>query len=319
MVLHHDEVATLNRTAHDRSQAMNKDYPYRLIDAYTETPMGGNPCAVFFDADDLDGETRLKIAREMNLSETAFVCRTDCADFGVRYYTLSGEIPLAGHPTVATITALIADGRLPLDETVTDVTLEMGAGVVPIRVTREEFGPPFVTMTQMPPQFGKTFDPSAIMPLFGLRTEDAMPGVPIQIVSTGTPQLLVPAKDLSVLRRMNFNMASFAEFSRTNGLVSGPHLFCTEGATAEGRTFARHPCSPPNPNEDPFTGSSTGGMACLLWRHEAIEESSFVAEQGHWMGRPGKAWVEIVGPPGEPQMVKVSGQGVVLIEGTFSL
>ncbi len=298
---------------------MKRIFPYRLVDAYTDTPLGGNPCAVIFDAEELDDETRLKIAREMNLSETAFLCHSDKADFGVRYYTLSGEIPLAGHPTVATITALVSDGRLQVDRDVIEITLEMGAGIVPVRIVRGDEGPPMVTMTQMPPQFGAEFAPERVMPLFGLTGDDVMPGVPIQIVSTGTRQLLVPARDMSALRRMAFDMASFAEFAEANGLVSGPHVFCLEGATPAGRTFARHPCSPPNPNEDPFTGSSTGSMACLLWKCRALEEPKFIAEQGHWMGRPGRAWVEVDGPPGEPRTVRVTGQGVVLIEGVFSL
>lgn len=60
-------------------------YPFMQVDAFTDHALGGNPCAVIFEADDLDDATRLAIARENNLSETAFVVRSDIADFGARY------------------------------------------------------------------------------------------------------------------------------------------------------------------------------------------------------------------------------------------
>jgi PhzF family phenazine biosynthesis protein len=72
------------------------------VDAFTDRPLKGNPCAIVFDADSLDDATMLAIAREMNLSETAFVLRSDIADVRARYFTPAEEIPLAGHPTIAT-------------------------------------------------------------------------------------------------------------------------------------------------------------------------------------------------------------------------
>ncbi|MEL6823541.1 MAG: PhzF family phenazine biosynthesis isomerase, partial [Calditrichota bacterium] len=71
------------------------------IDAFTERPYGGNPCAVVFDADFLSTEQMQTIALEMNLSETAFLMKSDKADFRARYFTPSEEIPLAGHPTIS--------------------------------------------------------------------------------------------------------------------------------------------------------------------------------------------------------------------------
>ena len=62
-------------------------YPFMQVDAFTNQPLGGNPCAVIFDADDLASDTMQAIAREMNLSETAFVLRSDLADVRARYFT----------------------------------------------------------------------------------------------------------------------------------------------------------------------------------------------------------------------------------------
>ncbi len=55
------------------------------MDAFTRVPLGGNPAAVIFDADDLTPSQMQAVAREMNLSETAFVMRSTVADFKVRF------------------------------------------------------------------------------------------------------------------------------------------------------------------------------------------------------------------------------------------
>src|SRR3954454_1705763 len=103
-------------------------FPFMQVDAFTDRPLGGNPCAIVFDADALDDATMLAIAREMNLSETAFVVRSAVADVGARYFTTSTEIPMAGHPTIATIFALVESGRLALTGDITTVTLELRVG-----------------------------------------------------------------------------------------------------------------------------------------------------------------------------------------------
>src|SRR6185295_20382731 len=103
-------------------------FPFMQVDAFTDLPLGGNPCAIVFDADPLDDKARLAIAREMNLSETAFVVRSDVADFGARYFTPAEEIPMAGHPTIATVFALVDSGRLRLKGSLTTITLELRVG-----------------------------------------------------------------------------------------------------------------------------------------------------------------------------------------------
>ena len=72
------------------------------------------------------------------------------------------------------------------------------------------------------------------------------------------------------------------------------------------------------PAEDPFTGSATGCMAAYLRRHRLVG-ARFTAEQGHWMGRPGRAEVEVLGSPDDIEGVRVGGTGVVLMQGTLRL
>ncbi len=294
------------------------NYPFMQVDAFTDRPLGGNPCAVIFDSDDMDEATMLALAREMNLSETAFVRRSEAADFGVRYFTPAEEIPLAGHPTIATAFALVDSGRLALSGSPTTLTLELKVGPIEVEIFSEDGKVQRIVMYQKKPQFLSTHDPAEVMPIFGLSVGDVLPGVPVQTVSTGTPQLMIPVRDREVLRRARVYVAAYGEYRARSDFFS-PHLFCLQGITKQGRTFARHFGVPPDTPEDPFTGSATGGMAAYLWRHGLFDEPTFIAEQGHWMNRPGQATVEVIGPREDIETVKVGGGAVTVVRGELVL
>ena len=292
------------------------NYPFMQVDAFTNFPLGGNPCAVIFEADDLDDIERLAIAREMNLSETAFVQKpTAGADAAARYFTVDEEIPLAGHPTIATIYALVESGRLKLTGDVTNILLELKVGLLPIEIYSSAGKVQQVVMSQMKPKFMTIYEPTEIRAAFGLKGKDLLGDYPIQTVSTGTPQLMIPVRDLDALRRVKVNVPMYNHL-REKGDWFSPHLFCAEGVTSEGQTFARH-VGPAL--EDPFTGSATGGMAAYLYHYGIIQEPKFIAEQGHWINRPGKATVEIIGSPDDIKTVKVGGSAVTVLKGELLL
>ena len=293
-------------------------YPFMQVDAFTNKTLGGNPCAILFDTDEMDSATMLAVAREMNLSETSFVRASTVADFGARYFTPAEEIPMAGHPTIATIFALCESGRLALTGSHTRMTLELPVGPIPIDIYARHGQIEQIVMSQKKPQFLATYTAEQLLPLFGLLPEDALPEAPIQIVSTGTPQLMVPVRDLAVLRRASLDIPAYSAFYETAAFFSS-HLFCLQGVTNAGDTFARHFALPPDLIEDPFTGSATGGMGAYLWHYGLIDQPHFIAEQGHWMQRPGQATVTVVGPPDDIETVQVGGQAITILVGELRL
>jgi len=260
----------------------------------------------------------LAVAKEMNLSETAFVRQSNVATFGVRYFTPAEEIPLAGHPTIATTFALIDTGRLKLESAHTTITLELQVGPIEVEIFSEDNTVDRIVMSQKKPDFLSTHDPTEVMPIFGLSPRDALPNVPIQTVSTGTLQLMIAVRDHEVLRRIQVDVAAYSDYRIGSDFFS-PHIFCLGGVTDAGQTFARHFGIPPDTPEDPFTGSATGGMAAYLWRYGLIKVPVFVAEQGHWMNRPGLATVEVVGPTDDIEVVKVGGQAVTVMRGELQI
>lgn len=294
-------------------------YAFDWVDAFSTRAFGGNACMVVHGADDIAVRDRLALVNETSLSECAFVVDSDRADFGARYYLADKEVLMAGHPTVATVVSLIDRGLVELTDGKARFTLEVGAGILPIEVTAGPDGP-LVTMTQMAPEFGEVFDPGDIARVFSLHREDVL-GMP-QIVSTGTPFCVTVLRDKDALRRAVLNPDVWNALNPPGTPRAGmlePFLVTLGGETPDGDTFSRLLLPPPMPPEDPFTGAATGCMAAYLWHHGLIDTPEFAAEQGHWLGRPGRAEVTVSGPRDAPTGVKVAGRAVVLMRGELDL
>ncbi len=292
--------------------------PLLQIDAFTDTVFGGNPCAVVFDADELSARTMQQIARELNHSETAFLMASERADVRARYFTPGEEIPLAGHPTIAAVHGLLASKRLTMAEHRCSVSLELQAGIVTVEVAGSPDSPPLITMTQPRPDFLRAYEPEEVAEAFSLPAAAIRDDLPIVTVSTGTPQLMVPITGHDALRRARLRPHHYDEL-RAFGDFFSAHLFTPEGVTRTGDTFARHFGVPPDWREDSFTGSATGGMAAYLWAYGLLRQPRFVAQQGHWMDRPGYAEVEVVGDRDDIHGVRVGGRAVEVMQGMLVL
>lgn len=288
-------------------------YPFMQIDAFTNHPLGGNPCAIVFDCADLPEASMQAIAKEMNLSETSFVWRMEDGRFRARYFTPANEIPLAGHPTIATVFSLVESGRLKLDGDYLKMPLVLRDGPIDVEIFAKAGQVQRVVMSQRKPQFLRSYTPAEALPAFGLEAADLLPGTSIQTVSTGTPQLMIPLRGLEALKKSKLDVEAYMALMARGDFFSA-HLFCLQGVE-QGDTFARHFVLPPDLIEDPYTGSATGGMGAYLWHYGLIQKPTFVAEQGHWMSRPGVGFVEVVGPADDIETVKVGGAAATILRG----
>src|SRR5438105_10810187 len=104
--------------------------PYELRDVFTDRALAGNALAVFVEADELDGAIMQALARETNLSESAFIIRAESAsaDARIRIFTPTMELPFAGHPTLGAAFVLAARRRQDA------INLETGRGLVSLRL-----------------------------------------------------------------------------------------------------------------------------------------------------------------------------------------
>ncbi len=283
-------------------------FEFDWVDAFSDRPFGGNGCAGVHGGAVLPDATCTAYTAETSLVECTFTGPSEVADVHVKYYLASREIPFAGHPTIATVAALLHRGLVQPGP----LTLETGAGIVAVDVTDG-----LITMTQIAPSFAEEVPAEIVARVGGIQPSDiiAQP----QVTSTGLPFCITVLKDRATLERLKMNLDALSDYSAFLGAdgtdVMEPFWCTLEGATDAGDTFARLLMAPPSPPEDPFTGSATGAMASYLWARGLIDRPSFVAEQGHGLGRPGQAQVEVLGPRDAITGVKVSGRGYVVMSG----
>jgi trans-2,3-dihydro-3-hydroxyanthranilate isomerase len=303
---------------------MGRSFEVVWVDAFTTTPLAGNACAVLLDARGLDDDAMQAIARETNLSETSFVFPGDAdADFTVRYWTPNGEIPMAGHPTIATTHALHESGAIPGNGDV--VRLKMPAAVVPVTV--RPGAPTTYAMSQPPPTFLATLPRAVAAAALQLTDDDLLAGMTPQTVSTGTPQLMIALASSDVLDRVEPDR--YALFPRDGRDWFSVHVFAPTAATDDHPSpssgqgvalVARHFADFGDIKEDPFTGSATGGMVAYCARYGIVRERAYAVAQGMHVHRPGRAEVEVGGdPPDAIGRITVAGPAVTVMRGTLTL
>ena len=294
---------------------MTQSYAVVQVDAFTTVPMEGNACAVLPVADGLSDEQMRTIAREMNLSETAFVMDSTQADFRCRYFTPREEVPLAGHPTIATVHALAELGRIPAERD--NVRLQLTAGTVDVELRRDgESSNPFIVMTHLAPKFGRGLGRSELAVALRVPETSVRPDLPVQVVSTGTPQLMVALTSLTSLDNARPDAGRIIELQAKAGFFS-LHAFTTETLDPDNAAHSRHwGLSETGTFEDPVTGSASGGMISYLLQYGEVDPGTYTLEQGDVMKRPGRVEAETaydkdgnVAPP------KIGGRAVTVMRG----
>jgi trans-2,3-dihydro-3-hydroxyanthranilate isomerase len=281
------------------------------VDVFTDVPFGGNPAAVVLDAHNVSDETMYLIAQEMNVRETVFVSRSSVADFRFRYMTPNGELGFSGHPTIAGFLALIDAGQIHLRYDITVHSLETSTGVLSVDVVKNErTGLHEVQITHRKPDFLETYDPKDYAEAFGLSLADILSPNPLQTVSTGTPHLMInPDWERLAELHKEGDYASISVFTRT-----------TRNATSDAQV--RHFAPAFGVPEDPVSGSAAGSLGSYLIQYGLMEPTlpvtSIVIEQGHYLKRPGRIFVEVRGGKESIDQVKVSGTGVPILRGKIS-
>jgi len=282
------------------------------VDVFTTKRFAGNPLAVVTDGDGLSTSTMQAIAREMNLAETVFIQRptNNRALARLRIFTTTQELPLAGHPVIGTWFLLADLGVVPASEGPVHVLQQTGAGILPVEITFHNGRPTRVTMTQKPAQFSrKRVNRAALAAALGLKPGDFATDLPIEFVSTGIFNLLVPIVTRSALARIQTNLRALAQAVSGGGVMA--YCFSLAG---KNRVFARG-MLPWGIIEDPATGSASGSCGAYLVQHGRLRPGETLRiTQGVEMGRPSNIEVEINRERGR-LIPKVSGAAVRVSEG----
>ncbi len=263
---------------------MKTEFTLYTVHAFAVNKNGGNPAGVVLKADALTTRQKQEIAKQAGFSETAFVSRSAKADFKVEFFTPNSEVNLCGHATIATFSLL---GKLGL---ITDGIFiqETKAGLL-----RVNYYDGMVMMEQTTPEFGDVLAADEIVDALGIEKADLIPELPIQIVSTGLRDIVIPVNNLEVLWSLHPDFEKIKTISAKH-VVVGFHVFCFETvkkSSAHTRNFA--PLY--DIDEEAATGTSNGALAAYIYKHKNIENlsSTFYFEQGYCMNKPSEVLVKL--------------------------
>jgi PhzF family phenazine biosynthesis protein len=249
---------------------------FRQVDVFSSEALLGNPVAVLHDADGLTLEQMQRLAAWTNLSETTFLLPpTDPgADYRLRIFTPSGELPFAGHPTLGSAHAWLEAGGQPARRH--EILQECGAGLVRVRRgDRLAFeAPPLVRSGPVSAE-----DLAHLVRVLRLREGDVLDAA---WVDNGPGWVALLLKDAATVLDCRPDLAAFAGFEV--GVV-GAYAAGESDADVEVRAFVPSY----SVGEDPVTGSLNAGIG--QWLAGSRLPASYVASQGTVLGRRGRVHV----------------------------
>ena len=278
-------------------------FDYVVADVFTDTPLHGNPVAVFVDSAALSAERMQRIAQEMHLSETVFVLPADGdGDVRVRIFTPVNELPFAGHPTLG--------AAVVLGETTTAgrIRMETAMGTVPFDLERDADGRVGAARMWQPVPTWEPYD----------RAEELLAGLglagstlPVEVYRNGPRHVFVGLPDVAALSAVEPDQRILARLPDM-----AANCFAGEGTRWRLRMF-----SPAyGVVEDAATGSAAGSLAVHLGRHGVVPFGQGIEIlQGVEIGRPSTMHAQAAGTPDRVRSVLVGGSAVVVARGPLSV
>lgn len=289
-----------------------RKHRFVTLDVFTNVPFGGNPLAIFPEAEGMAEAAMQTIAAELNLSETVFVTQATGPTPSLRIFTPKAELPFAGHPTVGTAIAL-ADIRAASEQTKLVMQTLSGPVKALIRTGDDGQKEALITVPRLPAA-GAAPGLEATAATLGLRPED-LAAAPVAY-EAGVPFTFVRVADRQCLSRTRIDSANWTS---TFAHAWAPQLYVLsmedweQGREVHARMFA--PAL--GIVEDPATGAAAAALAGMLNDLQRPENGqvSWTIHQGEDMGRPSRIVLEASVAGGRLAEVRLGGTAVPMSEG----
>ncbi|MFN2627100.1 MAG: PhzF family phenazine biosynthesis protein [Gaiellaceae bacterium] len=279
-----------------------QSFRYVIADVFTDTPLEGNQLGVFTDARELSVERMQRLARELNFSETTFVLPPEQGGHArMRIFTPVRELPFAGHPTLGTAFVLAAPLQL------SEIRLETGIGIVPVRLERDGPSLTFGRMEQPLPSVASFEREGELLAALGLERSE----LPVEVYDNGVRHVYVCLDSEDAVAGLQPDQVRLAALGEVG-------VNCFAGSDGSWKTRMFGPAL--GVAEDPATGSAAGPLALHLARHGRIGWGDEIEiRQGEEIGRPSKLYARVEGNSEEVERVEVGGSAVTVARGEFRL
>ncbi len=250
--------------------------------AFAHKNKGGNEAGVVFDTEQLTTQQMLQVAQRVGYSETAFLFPSTVADYKLRYFTPTVEVPLCGHATIATFNLMRNLGRIKPSE----ITIETGAGIFNLCVDER-----IVTLTLPPALFGEVIDAKQVTETLGIHPKQLL-SYPLQSVSTGVKELFIGVKTLEDLHSLTLNEADIMTLCERLD-IEGVYCYTLETLDPNHHAQSRNFIPLFGIYEESATGTAAGAFAAYLQRYVFNTSNEFIIEQGQSMQKPSLLYVSV--------------------------
>jgi len=288
---------------------------FKQVDVFTNASFKGNPVAVVLDAFGLTSAQMQGIANWTNVSETTFVSAANnpLANYSVRIFTPTSELPFAGHPTIGTAHALIEAGLIHPKNGL--VTQQCEIGLIPIQIESVGNGPANIFF-ELPKAKFSELDSDEVHRIRRILGAPCLAAFTPMLVDVGPIHTVVQLSTAQDVLSLTPNLDELTKFSKECG-TAGVAVFGAQEknnlAAIESRAF--FPIL--GINEDPVCGSGNGAIAAFISKTQqtSVFGNAFLSSQGRAMGRDGKIALRI----SPDSRIEVGGESVTTIDGTISI
>lgn len=289
----------------------------KYVDAFTRIPHTGNPAAVVLDASTLSENQMKSIAREINLSETAFILPSSRpgAQIRIRWFSPVVEVPLCGHATVASFHALAEENAFGMRaEGKYEFNLDTASGILPVEVEKSKdlITVMFLMIPARLERIGQYKIDLVRVLNISLSEFDG------KIPMMRDDYLFVPVKRLHTLFTMKPNFITMSYFLTSRNL-HGLCVYTTETIDRESKVHSRFFAPHEGISEDPVTGSAHAPLTQILIDHghlsSAVGTYSFQAEQGDSIGRRGRIQIRVDINESLQPSIRIGGNAITVMEG----
>ena len=287
------------------------------VDTFTSKPFKGNPAGVVLDLNGLSEKDMQNIAREMNLSETAFIIPIDENNYKVRFFTPVSEVDLCGHATIASLYTLAFKNIIPpVYEGIKKVYQETRVGKLGVEISYKGGEVEKIMMDQSKPEdLGVIAEIDLLLSCLNIQKEDIGIGekfINPRIISTGLPDIQLPIKNKKLLDNLIVDYKRLANLSKKTNTI-GLHAFHLPEKNSD-KVYVRNFAPLVGINEESATGTANGGLVYFLKEEGYINKRQIVAIQGESLKRPSQIYC-IADKDNRDYNIKVGGQGRIVLEG----
>lgn len=270
-----------------------------IVDAFVDGNHGGNPAGVVLNAEQFDSTQKLAIARQVGLSETAFVSPSNSADFKLDFFTPQKQIAHCGHATIATF-SLLSQRQLVTSGPSSKETIDGNRDI--------EVDGDYAYMAQRPPAYTTiTEETTDIAASLGIDTARIL-STPT-VVNTGNSFLIVGVHSTEDLRSLTPNLSAIEQLSEKYDLI-GYYVFTLETNVPERQASTRMFAPRYGIAEESATGMAAGPLACYLHDYLDVALNTFSIEQGYAMTPPSPSCIDVVLTTKNTDIVAVKAGGV---------